>query len=87
VLRSVLAEAALMGLFGTLCGLMLGVPIQWYMVRVVVWEEAGFLFPLVVPWVAVLGVAVLSMALATLAGLGPAANAVRLNIAEAVTIE
>ncbi|HEY1375172.1 MAG TPA: FtsX-like permease family protein, partial [Gemmataceae bacterium] len=33
VLHSVLAEAALMGLFGTLFGLLLGVPIEWYMVR------------------------------------------------------
>jgi putative ABC transport system permease protein len=87
VLRSVLAEAALMGLLGTLFGLALGVPIEWYMIRVVIWEEAGFLFPLVVPWRAALGVAGLSLALATLAGLGPAAQAVRLNIAEAVTVE
>jgi putative ABC transport system permease protein len=87
VLRSVLAEAALMGLFGTLFGLALGIPIEWYMVHIVLWEEAGFLFPLVVPWLSVLGVAGLSLALATLAGLGPAAHAVRLNIAEAVTVE
>jgi putative ABC transport system permease protein len=87
VLRSVLAEAGLMGLFGTLFGLAMGVPIEWYMVRVVIWEEAGFLFPLVIPWVPVLGVAGLSLGLATLAGLGPAAHAVRLNIAEAVTVE
>ena len=57
------------------------------MVRVVIWEEAGFLFPIVIPWVPALGVAVLSLALATLAGLGPAVHAVRLNIAEAVTVE
>lgn len=87
VVRSVLAEAGLMGLFGTLFGLVLGVPIEWYMVRVVIWEEAGFLFPLVIPWLPVLGVAGLSLALATLAGLGPAATAIRLNIAEAVTVE
>jgi putative ABC transport system permease protein len=87
VLRSVLAEAGLMGLIGTLFGLALGVPIEWYMIRVVIWEEAGFLFPLVVPWGSVLGVAGLSLAVATLAGLGPAAAAVRLNIAEAVTVE
>jgi putative ABC transport system permease protein len=87
VLRSVLAEAALMGLFGTLFGLALGVPIEWYMIRVVIWEEGGFLFPLVVPWFAALGVAALSMTLATLAGVGPALQAMRLNIAEAVTVE
>jgi putative ABC transport system permease protein len=87
VLRSVLAEAALMGLFGTLFGLAIGLPIEWYMVRVVIWEEGGFQFPLVVPWMAAIGVAGLSLTLATLAGLGPALHAVRLNIAEAVTVE
>jgi putative ABC transport system permease protein len=87
VLRSVLAEAGLMGFFGTLFGLALGIPIEWYMVRVVIWEEAGFLFPIVIPWLPAFGIAVLSLALATLAGLGPAVHAVRLNIAEAVTVE
>ena len=87
VLRSVLAEAGLMGFLGTLFGLALGIPIEWYMVRVVIWEEAGFLFPVVIPWLPAVGVAVLSLTLATLAGLGPAVHAVRLNIAEAVTVD
>jgi putative ABC transport system permease protein len=87
VLRSVLAEAALVGLCGTLFGLVLGVPIEWYMVRVVLWEEAGFAFPLVVPWREVLTLAAGAVAVATLAGLGPALHAGRLNIAEAVTVE
>jgi putative ABC transport system permease protein len=87
VLRSVLAEAALVGLCGTLFGLALGVPIEWYMVRVVLWEEAGFVFPVLVPWREVLAVAGGAAAVATLAGLGPALHAGRLNIAEAVTVE
>ncbi len=87
VLRSVLAEAALLGLFGTLAGVLLGVPIEWYMLRVVIWEEAGFLFPVVIPWRAALGVAALSLGLAVLAGLGPAVNAVRLRIADVVAYE
>ena len=87
VLRSVLAEAALMGFFGTILGLAIGVPIEWYMVRVVILEEAGFQFPLVIPWAAAAGVAALSLTLATLAGLAPALHAVRLNIAAAVTVE
>jgi putative ABC transport system permease protein len=87
LLRSVLAEAALIGVFGTLFGLVLSLPIEWYMVRVVIWEEGGFQFPLVVPWTAAIGVAGLSLTLATLAGLGPALHAVRLNITEAVTVE
>jgi putative ABC transport system permease protein len=87
VLRSVLVEAALMGFLGTVFGLALGIPIEWYMVRIVIWEEAGFLFPIVVPWLPALGVAAISLVVATLAGLWPAVHAVRLNIAEAVTVE
>lgn len=76
-----------MGFFGTILGLAIGVPIEWYMVRVVILEEAGFQFPLVIPWAAAAGVAALSLTLATLAGLAPALHAVRLNIAAAVTVE
>jgi putative ABC transport system permease protein len=87
VLRSVLAEAALLGLFGTLFGALLGLPIEWYMVRIVIWEEAGFLLPVVVPWRAALEVGAVSLGLAALAGLGPALHAVRLPVAEAVAYE
>src|SRR5206468_7976054 len=45
VLRTVLAEATLMGAFGTFLGLLAGVPLEWYIVRVLIFEESGFLFP------------------------------------------
>src|SRR5262249_30987986 len=50
VLRSVLAEAALMGALGTVIGLAIGIPLEWYCVKVILFEEAGFLFPFHVPW-------------------------------------
>src|SRR5262249_46160377 len=50
VLRSVLAEALLMGLIGTLIGLVMGMPLEWYAVRVILFEESGFLFPIGWPW-------------------------------------
>src|SRR5205814_5274170 len=33
VVRSVLAEAALMGLFGTVLGVLIGVPLEWYVLK------------------------------------------------------
>src|SRR5262249_20004744 len=52
VLRSVLAEAVLMGAVGAVLGLAIGVPLEWYAVRVILQEETGFTFPMRVPWAA-----------------------------------
>jgi putative ABC transport system permease protein len=87
VLRSVLAEAVLMGVFGTVLGLLIGLPLEWYILHVVVFEESGFWFPILIPWREALGIGVIGVALAALAGLGPAIHAVRLNIAEAIAYE
>jgi putative ABC transport system permease protein len=87
VLRSVLAEAVLMGMIGTLVGLLVGVPFEWYVVRAVIYEEAGFKFPVVYPWAAAGVIAGLAMLSAILAGIGPALHAVRLRIAEAIAYE
>jgi putative ABC transport system permease protein len=87
VLRSVLAEALLMGLFGTLIGLAMGIPLEWYAVRVILFEESGFLFPIGWPWREAVAIAALAVAMAVLAGLLPAAQAVRLRIPEAIAYE
>jgi putative ABC transport system permease protein len=87
VLRSVLAEAALLGLFGTLFGLGVGLVFEWYVIRVLVWEEGGFVLPILIPWAAAATVAGVSLGLAVLAGLGPALHAARLQIAEVVAYE
>ena len=52
-----------------------------------VFDEAGFVFPMMVPWMA--GVAVLggSVLTATLVGLWPAWRATRLRIPEAIAYE
>ena len=42
VLRSVLAEAMLMGVFGTVLGILIGLPMEWYVLKVVLVEESGF---------------------------------------------
>jgi putative ABC transport system permease protein len=87
VVYSVLAEAALMGLLGTLIGLAVGVPLQWYVLNVLFLEESGYLFPMLVPWLGVLLIAASAMIIATLAGLGPAMYSVRQRIPEAIAYE
>lgn len=87
VLVSVLAEATLMGLIGTLIGAMCGLPLEWYVVRVIIFEETGFLFPVRIPWQQTAVIAGLSVLIATLAGLLPALHALRLRIAEAIAYE
>jgi putative ABC transport system permease protein len=87
VLRSVLAEAALMGCIGTFIGLLVGVPIEWYILQVVLFEEAGFRFAVSIPWREAAVIAGVALATATLAGLGPALQTLRLRIPEAIAYE
>ncbi|MFN4261558.1 MAG: FtsX-like permease family protein [Gemmataceae bacterium] len=87
LIGSVLAEAALMGLLGTTIGLIAGIPLEWYVVRVIILEESGFLFPMRLPWLEVLVIVALSLVAATLAGLGPALHTARLRITEAIAYE
>src|SRR5947209_9472452 len=61
VIRSVLAEASLMGVIGTLIGLLVGVPLQWYALQVVILEETGYSFPVYIPWTASGWIAVASL--------------------------
>ena len=84
---SSLAEAALMGVIGGALGLVIGVFLEWYVLRVMILDEAGFLFPMLVPWVPAAVVFGLSVVLATLVGLWPAYHATRLRITEAIAYE
>jgi putative ABC transport system permease protein len=87
VLRTVLAEATLMGLFGAVLGLAVGLALEWYVMQVMIRDEAGFVFALRVPWLAAGLVFGVSVALATLVGLWPAYQATRLRIPEAIAYE
>ncbi len=87
VLRSVLAEALLVGALGTLIGLAFGLPLEWYVVRIVLSAETGYVFPFRVPWAEAGVIAGLALAAATLAGMLPALQAVRMRIADAVAYE
>lgn len=87
VLRSVLAEAFLMGLFGTVLGILIGLPMEWYVLKVMFVDESGFNLEMLIPWKATLGIAFTSIALATLAGLVPAWRAIQTRIPDALQYE
>jgi putative ABC transport system permease protein len=87
VMKSVLAEAMLMGLLGTILGFLMGLPMEWYLLRVVMLEETGFVFDVLIPWKEALGIGAISVLTATVAGLLPALHAVRLNIPDAIAYE
>ncbi len=87
VLRSVLAEAVLMGIIGAVVGFGIGLVLEWYVLDVIALDEAGFIFPMKVPWLEAGIVAFLAVLLATVAGLWPAYHATRLRIPEAIAYE
>jgi putative ABC transport system permease protein len=87
VVRSVLAEAALMGAIGTLIGMFVGTALLWYVLKVLILEESGFLFPLYIPWMEGLVIAAAAVGVAGLAGLWPALSTVRQRIPEAIAYE
>jgi putative ABC transport system permease protein len=87
ILRSVLAEAVLMGVIGALVGFLIGLVLEWYVIDLLLLDEAGFTYPVRVPWVAAGVVAALSVLSATLAGLWPAYQATKLRIPEAIAYE
>ena len=87
VLGSVVAEATLMGILGTVIGVVAGFPLECYIVKTVIFHESGFAFPILVPWTEAVWIIGTSVFIATLAGLGPALRAVRMRIADAIAYE
>ncbi|QJW97104.1 ABC transporter permease [Frigoriglobus tundricola] len=87
VLRSVLAEAFLMGVFGTVLGVLIGLPMEWFVLKVMFVDESGFDLDVLIPWRATLGIGAASITLATLAGLVPAWRAIQTRIPDALQYE
>jgi len=87
VFRSVLAEAVLLAGVGVTIGLLLSLPLLWYTLRVLLFEESGFLFPCRFPWKTALSVIGVAVACAAAAGVGPALQARRIRTAEAIAYE
>ncbi|VTS03163.1 FtsX-like permease family protein [Tuwongella immobilis] len=87
VLRMVIFEALLMGGIGTLFGIAIGIPLEWYVLDIVLYEESGFVYETLIPWREGLGIAAGAMIVSGIAGLIPAVNAMRLQITEAIAYE
>ncbi len=87
VVYLVLAEATLMGVFGSVLGVIFAVPVQWYALQIVFLEEAGQIFPVYLPWWESVVIALAALLIAGLAGVGPALYAVRERIPEAIAYE
>lgn len=87
VIATVLYEAILMGAFGTFLGFLIGIPLEWYVLKIVLREESGFDFALLLPWGQTLGIAAGSLAIASIAGLLPALRAVKTRIPDALAQE
>jgi putative ABC transport system permease protein len=82
-----MAEALLMGLFGTVLGILIGIPMEVYVVKVVLVEESGFLLDVILPWKQALGIGAAAMLTAAIAGLIPAIHAIRTRIPDALQYE
>ena len=87
VVYLVLAEASLMGVFGAILGVIFAIPLQWYALQIVFLEEAGHAFPVYLPWGESVVIALTALAIAALAGVGPALYAVRGRIPDAIAYE
>ncbi len=87
ILRSVLAEAVLMGLIGAIIGFAIGLLLEWYVLDILIFDESGFTFPMQIPWVEAGIVCFSAVLFATLAGLWPAYHATTLRIPDAIAYE
>ncbi len=87
VIMTVLYEAILMGLFGTFLGFLIGIPLEWYVLKIVLREESGFELDLLMPWGQAFAIAGGSLFIATIAGLLPALRAVKTRIPDALAVE
>jgi putative ABC transport system permease protein len=84
VFRSVMAEAVLMAILGTATGLVVGIPLELYTVRILLFVETGTLLPMQFPWTTAATILVLMLISAALASLGPALRTGRMRISEAI---
>jgi putative ABC transport system permease protein len=84
VFRSVLAEAVFMAVLGTAAGLAVGIPLEWYTIRILLFVETGTLLPMRYPWTTAATILALMLLSALVASIGPALRTGRMRIAEAI---
>ena len=76
-----------MGVLGTVLGFLIGIPLEWYVLKVVLFEESGFHFDLLLPWQQAIGISLGAIIVATLAGLFPALQSIKTRIPDAIAYE
>jgi putative ABC transport system permease protein len=79
-----MAEAVLMAILGTMIGLVVGILLELYTVRILLFVETGTLLPMQFPWTTATTILMLMLISAALASLGPALRTGRMRIAEAI---
>ncbi len=87
VFGSVLVESVLMAILGTATGLLVGVPLEWYTIRILLFAETGTLLPMRYPWHTAATIFVFMLLAALLASIGPALRTGRMRIADALVGE
>jgi putative ABC transport system permease protein len=87
VLAILLAEAFLMSLIALALGTLLGAAVEWCVLRVILFTETGFVFPVRFPWAIAATLAATVPLVGLLAGLGPGLHAARLRISQAIAYE
>lgn len=76
---TVIAEAAAMAAIGVTLGSLLGLALEWYVLRVIWLQETGFRFPVLVPWADAILVALVVGVAAIVSGVAPALSATRIS--------
>jgi putative ABC transport system permease protein len=87
VTKSIVLEAAGLGVIGAVCGLAGGALIEWLAVNRILPADAGWTFPMRFPWAIAATTAVLGVATSALAGLVPARAAAGFALREAMADE
>lgn len=87
VTRSIVLEAAGLGVIGAVCGLVGGALVEWLAIHRVLPADSGWEFPLRFPWAFAATTAVLGIATSALAGLIPARAASRFEVRECMAGE
>lgn len=77
VVATVLIEAMVMAGIGAAVGIALGLAAEWYVLRVVLFFETGFRFPLTIPWWDAVSISSVVIVSAAIAALAPAWSAAR----------
>jgi len=87
VTRSIVLEAAGLGVVGAACGLVGGALVEWIAVARILPADTGWAFPMRYPWTIATATAVLGVVTSALAGLVPARAASRFELRDAVAGE